>query len=45
MYRLIWVLDIDTVCVKDRGRRNQKYQNNNFSACFNLKLDSSHVEI
>ncbi len=33
------------MCVKDCGLHSQKYQYDNFLACFIGKLDSSHVEI
>jgi len=36
---------ITTMCVKDCGLCSQKYQYDNFFACFMGKLDSSHVEI
>jgi len=33
------------VCVEVCGLHSQKYEDNNFFACFISKLDSSHVKI
>ncbi len=43
--RVKWNQMLQTMCVKDCGLLIQKYQYNNFLACFIGKLHSSHMEI